>query len=85
MNTGLENIEKQLDEVYDLGIKKVFYMIHALNNGFGGCQLYQGNIQYYELPENIRFLSTRGKHQSKSILQTAESRSSRRCTGTCQC
>ena len=57
MNTGLENIEKQLDEVYDLGIRS-FYMIHALNNGFGGCQLYTGgNIQYYELPENIRFLS----------------------------
>ena len=43
MNTGLENIEKQLDEVYDLGIRS-FYMIHALNNGFGGCQLYQGEI-----------------------------------------
>lgn len=39
----LAGIESQLDEFYDLGIRSVF-PVHALNNGFGGCQLYQGEI-----------------------------------------
>ena len=40
---GLANIEKQMDEIWNLGIRS-FFPIHALDNGFGGCQLYQGAV-----------------------------------------
>lgn len=40
---ALEKVEKQLDEYYKLGIRS-FFPIHAVDNGFGGCQLYQGEI-----------------------------------------
>jgi len=43
MNAHLENISNQLDEFYALGVRSVF-PVHALNNGFGGCQLYQGEV-----------------------------------------
>ncbi len=40
---ALQNIENQLDMYYAQGIRSVF-PVHALNNGFGGCQLYQGEL-----------------------------------------
>ena len=40
---ALEKVDKQLDEYYKLGIRS-FFPIHAVDNGFGGCQLYQGEI-----------------------------------------
>jgi len=43
MKAALSNIENQLDTVYDKGVRSIF-LIHALNNGFGGCQLYQGEL-----------------------------------------
>lgn len=39
----LASIESQLDKYYAEGIRSIF-SIHALNNAFGGCQLYQGEI-----------------------------------------
>jgi len=39
----LQRIELQLDEFYNKGIRSIF-PVHALNNGFGGCQLYQGEL-----------------------------------------
>lgn len=39
----LMDIESQLDKYYNLGVRSIF-PLHALNNGFGGCQLYQGEI-----------------------------------------
>ncbi|MFA9463956.1 MAG: hypothetical protein ACERKN_06650 [Velocimicrobium sp.] len=39
----LEAIESQLNQFYDKGVRSIF-VVHALNNGFGGCQLYQGEI-----------------------------------------
>ena len=43
MNAGLQSITDQLDEYYAKGVRSLF-MIHAMNNGFSGCQLYQGEI-----------------------------------------
>lgn len=43
MNSHLNAIEAQIDEFYAMGIRSVF-PVHALNNGFGGCQLYQGEL-----------------------------------------
>ena len=40
---ALEKLDKTLDEYYKLGIRS-FFPIHAVDNGFGGCQLYQGEI-----------------------------------------
>lgn len=42
-NAKLAEIEAQLDKYYSLGVRSIF-PLHALNNGFGGCQLYQGEI-----------------------------------------
>lgn len=42
-DTKLADIESQLDKYYAQGVRSVF-PIHAFNNGFGGCQLYQGEI-----------------------------------------
>ncbi len=39
----LARMEAALDHLYDRGVRTVF-PIHALNNGFGGCQLYQGEV-----------------------------------------
>lgn len=39
----LAGIEAQLDKYYALGIRSIF-PIHAINNGFGGSQIYQGEI-----------------------------------------
>lgn len=36
-------IEAQLDNYYAQGVRSI-YPLHALNNGFGGCQLYQGEV-----------------------------------------
>lgn len=41
--TKLAAIEAQLDKYYTKGVRSIF-MLHALNNGFGGVQLYQGEI-----------------------------------------
>lgn len=43
MEGALSKVEAQLDEYYKLGIRS-FFPIHAVDNGFGGCQLYQGEI-----------------------------------------
>lgn len=43
MNAGLQDITNQLDAYYAKGVRSIF-AIHALNNGFGGCQLYQGEV-----------------------------------------
>ena len=40
---ALANIEQQMQEIYDIGVRS-FFPIHALDNGFGGCQLYQGAV-----------------------------------------
>lgn len=40
---ALARMSADLDELYASGVRSVF-PIHALNNGFGGCQLYQGEI-----------------------------------------
>lgn len=39
----LAAVEAQLDKYYAAGVRSVF-PVHALNNGFAGCQLYQGEI-----------------------------------------
>ena len=43
LDTKLSGIEEQLEYVYNRGVRS-FFPIHAMNNGFGGCQLYQGEI-----------------------------------------
>lgn len=51
-DTKLAEIESQLDKYYDKGVRSIF-PVHALNNGFGGCQIYQGEIfsimNYFEM------------------------------------
>ncbi|MCR5585777.1 MAG: membrane dipeptidase [Lachnospiraceae bacterium] len=42
-NTALARMSSKLDELYAMGVRSAF-PIHALNNGFGGCQLYQGEV-----------------------------------------
>ena len=48
----LADVETQLDKYYALGVRSVF-PVHAFNNGFGGSQLYQG-----ELFSIINYLNT---------------------------
>lgn len=47
MNKELDRIDASLQKYYDLGIRS-FFPIHAMDNGFGGCQLYQGEIMNIE-------------------------------------
>lgn len=47
MNEELNRLEECLQEFKDLGVSSMF-PIHAMDNGFGGCQLYQGQIMNIE-------------------------------------
>jgi len=42
-DAALANIESQMDELYGMGVRS-FFPIHAMDNGFGGTQVYQGPI-----------------------------------------
>lgn len=42
-DTRLANIESQLNKFYNLGVRSIF-PVHALNNGFAGAQVYQGEL-----------------------------------------
>lgn len=42
-DTQLAAIESQLDRYYAKGVRTII-TVHALDNGFGGCQLYQGEL-----------------------------------------
>lgn len=42
-DTRLANIESQLTKFYNLGVRSIF-PVHALNNGFAGAQVYQGEL-----------------------------------------
>lgn len=43
LNAKLAAISAQLDKYYAKGVRSVF-PVHAFNNGYAGCQLYQGEI-----------------------------------------